>query len=141
MSLEIVMTNCKEALYLYNCISILKISALSVFCLFVTELSTTGSAAVITNVCSAFLTCLSENRELLPDVELLLEVAERFHPANRKPVHLFLLLLLLVSSACNQPTPALSLQILDMAVSYVDRYQVCMDRLLFMLSPASLPYL
>jgi hypothetical protein len=81
---------------------------------------------MITNVCSAFLTCLSENREFLPDVELLLEAAEKFHLANRKPVHLFLLLLLLVSSASKQPTPAVSQQILDVAVSYVDQYQVWM---------------
>jgi hypothetical protein len=95
-------------------------------CLFVTELSTIGSAGTITNVCSAFLICLSENGELLPDVELLLEAAEKFHPVNRKPVHTFLLLLLLVSSASKQPTPAVSQQILDMAVSYVDKYQVWM---------------
>jgi hypothetical protein len=71
-----------------------------------------------------FLKCLSENRELLPDVELLLEATQKVHPTNRTPVHILLLLLMLVSSVSKRPTPALSQQMLDMAVLYFQQFQV-----------------
>jgi hypothetical protein len=71
-----------------------------------------------------FLCCLSESRELLPGAELLLQAAEKIHPADRKPVHMMLLLLMMTSSVAKQPTPAISQQILDMAVSYFEKYQV-----------------
>jgi hypothetical protein len=91
-------------------------------CLCVAELNTKGS----TDTCSVFLGCLSESRELLPDVELLLEAAEKIHPANRRPVHMMLLLLMMASSVANKPTPAVSQRILDMAVSYFEQCQVQM---------------
>jgi hypothetical protein len=71
-----------------------------------------------------FLHCLSESRELLPDVDLLLQAAEKIYPANRKPIHMMLLLLMMASAVAKQPTPALSQQILDMAVSYFEKCQV-----------------
>jgi citrate lyase gamma subunit len=71
-----------------------------------------------------FLCCLSESRELLPDVDLLLQAAEKIHPANRKPVHMMLLLLMMASSVAKQPTAAVSQQILDMAVTYFEKCQV-----------------
>jgi hypothetical protein len=79
---------------------------------------------MLTDVCFAFLKCLSENRELLPDVELLLEAIQKVHPSNGKPVHTLLLLLMLVSSVSKRPTPALTHQILDMAVLYFEQFQV-----------------
>jgi hypothetical protein len=71
-----------------------------------------------------FLCCLFESRELLPEVELLLQAAEKIHPADRKPVHMMLLLLMMASSVAKQPTPAISQQILDMAVSYFEKCEV-----------------
>jgi hypothetical protein len=79
---------------------------------------------MLTDICSAFLKCLSENRELLPDVELLLEAAQKVHPARRTPVHILLLLMMLVSSVSKKPTTALSQQILDLAVIYFEQFQV-----------------
>jgi hypothetical protein len=93
-------------------------------CSFVTELKSRGSTGTLTDICSAFLKCLSENRELLPDVELLLEATEKIHPANRTPVHILLLLLMLVSSLSKKPTPAISQQILDMAMLYFEQFRV-----------------
>jgi len=70
-----------------------------------------------------FLCCLSESRELLPEAELLLQAAEKIHPADRKPVHM-MLLLLMASSVAKQATPAISQQILDMAVAYFEKCEV-----------------
>jgi len=89
-------------------------------CSCVAELNTKGT----TDTCSVFLCCLSESRELLPEAELLLQAAEKIHPANRKPVHMMLLLLMMASSVAKQPTPAISQQILDMAVSYFEKCEV-----------------
>ena len=86
----------------------------------VAELNTKGS----TDMCSVFFCCLSESRELLPEAELLLQAAEKIHPAERKPVHMMLLLLMMASSVAKQPTPAISQQILDMAVSYFEKCEV-----------------
>jgi len=90
------------------------------YCLCVAELNTKGS----TDTCSVFLCCLSESRELLPEAELLLQAAEKIHPADRKPIHMMLLLLMMASSVAKQPTPAISQQILDMAVSYFEKCEV-----------------
>jgi hypothetical protein len=92
--------------------------------IFVTELKSRGSTGMLTDICSAFLKCLSENKELLPDVELLLEATQKVHPANRTPVHILLLLMILVSSVSKKTTTAQSQQILDMAVLYLEQFQV-----------------
>jgi hypothetical protein len=86
----------------------------------VAELNNKGSR----DTCSAFLCCLSESRELLPEAELLLQTAEKIHPADRKPVHMMLLLLMLTASVAKHPTPSVSKQILDMAVSYFEKFEV-----------------
>jgi hypothetical protein len=86
----------------------------------VAELNSKGSA----DMCSLFLCCLSESRELLPEAEHLLQTAEKIHPADRKPVHMMLLLLMLTASVAKQPTPSISQQILDMAVSYFEKCEV-----------------
>jgi len=91
-------------------------------CSCVAELNTKGS----TDTCSVLLCCLSESRELLPEAELLLKAAEKICPADRKPVHMMLLLLMMASSVAKQPTPAISQQILDMAVSYFEKCEVKM---------------
>jgi hypothetical protein len=53
-----------------------------------------------------------------------LEATRKVHPANGTPVHILLLLLMMVSSVSKKPTPALSQQILDMAVLYFEQFQV-----------------
>jgi hypothetical protein len=88
--------------------------------LYFAELNTKGC----TDMSSVFLCCLSESRELLPDAELLLQAAEKINPANRKPVHMMLLLLMMAYSVAKRPTPAISQQILDVSVSYFEKCQV-----------------
>jgi hypothetical protein len=99
------------------------LSIVSFWC-FITELKSRGSTGMLADICSAFLKCLSENRELLPDVELLLEATQKIQPASRTPVHTLLLMMMLVSSVSNNPTTALSQQILDVAVLYFKQFQV-----------------
>jgi hypothetical protein len=79
---------------------------------------------MLSDICTAFLKCLSENKELLPDVEVLLEATQKVHPASRTPVYILLLLMMLVSSVSKKSSTALSQQILDMAVLYFEQFQV-----------------
>ncbi|XP_069672379.1 HEAT repeat-containing protein 1 [Periplaneta americana] len=91
---------------------------------FMQELRAADPEDVVAGICSAFIRCLEDSKEHIPDVQLLLGAAEKVPQEKRKPIDVVMLILMLAAAAVKEPDQACSQRVLNVAVSYVECYQM-----------------